>query len=471
MIKPFIVSCYELGRPPSGAASPLAWLKRAGFAAEGVDLSVDSVTDERLSEADFIGLSTPMHTALALGIRFARRARKANPSVRICFFGLYGHLHRERLLEGDADFTIGGEFEEALVALAENLDKGGSGDVSGVSRKGKEAEAIRKSLDHPVADRAAFGALSRYAKLDYGGKRIAGYTEATRGCKHVCAHCPVTPVYDGKFFVVPTETVIEDVRRQVEAGAEHISFGDPDFLNGPAHARRVVEALNAEFPELTFDFTAKIEHLIACGNLLPFFSDAGCLFIVSAVESLSAEVLKNLKKGHSRSDVERALAALKAAGICMRPSLVSFTPWTTLDDFIEMLQWTDENGLSRNIDPVHFAIRLLVPPGSPLATDPAMTPYLNGLQEDGLSLRWNHPDPAMDRLQIEVMAEVQRGQQSGEDAPKLLGRIRERALALKEGRAPSESPLSMSNHADVSPRLTETWFCCAEPTEAQLSGI
>jgi len=41
----------------------------------------------------------------------------------------------------------------------------------------------------------------------------------------------------------------------VAAGATHITFGDPDFLNGPGHALKVVRAAHAEFPRLTFDFT------------------------------------------------------------------------------------------------------------------------------------------------------------------------------------------------------------------------
>ncbi len=38
--------------------------------------------------------------------------------------------------------------------------------------------------------------------------------------------------------------------RQVDAGAEHITFGDPDFFNGPAHALAIVEAVHREFPRL-----------------------------------------------------------------------------------------------------------------------------------------------------------------------------------------------------------------------------
>ena len=45
-------------------------------------------------------------------------------------------------------------------------------------------------------------------------------------------------------------------------GASHITFGDPDFFNGPTHARRIVEALHERHPAVTYDVTIKVEHLL-----------------------------------------------------------------------------------------------------------------------------------------------------------------------------------------------------------------
>src|SRR5213592_1050757 len=120
-------------------------------------------------------------------------------------------------------------------------------------------------------------------------------------------HCPIVPVYEGRFFIVPVEVVLEDIRRQVRAGATHITFGDPDFLNGPGHSLAIVRAMRAEFPSLTFDFTAKIEHILRRRELLPDLARLGCLFIVSAVESIDDRVLAILDKGHTRGDVEAVI--------------------------------------------------------------------------------------------------------------------------------------------------------------------
>src|SRR5439155_1344930 len=115
----------------------------------------------------------------------------------------------------------------------------------------------------PVPSRGSLPGLPRSASLVRDGRRVpAGYVEASRGCLHTCLHCPIPPVYGGRFFAVPRDVVLEDVRRLVVAGAGHITFGDPDFLNGPGHAVRLVRAMHAEFPALSYDFTAKIEHTV-----------------------------------------------------------------------------------------------------------------------------------------------------------------------------------------------------------------
>jgi hypothetical protein len=325
--------------------------------------------------------------------------------------------------------------------------------------------------------RAALPPLERYARLEMEGElRLAGYVEASRGCKHMCRHCPIPPVYGGRFFVVPADVVLEDVRRLVAAGARHITFGDADFLNGPGHALRVARAIHAEFPALTFDFTAKVEHILQQRALFPELAALGCVFMVSAVESLSDRVLAILDKGHTRADVVAALEIVRAAGIAPRPSLVSFTPWTTLHDYWDVLQYVAAEGLIPNVDPVQYAIRLLIPPGSALLGHPELTPHLGPLVEETLSYRWTHPDPRMDRLHRLVSERVERAAKSGEAVEETFAGVcdlawaaategeRERgresarentrlAHSLPHSRSPSLPPPRRP------PRLTESWFC------------
>src|SRR5206468_6829843 len=150
-----------------------------------------------------------------------------------------------------------------------------------------------------------------------------------------------------------------------------------DFLSGPTHSLRIVRTMRERFPHLTFDFTAKVEHLLKYRSLLREFAGLGCIFIVSAVESLSDTVLANLEKGHTRADVYEALRVVRGAGIVLRPSLLAFTPWTTLDDYIEMLEFVESEGLTECIDLIQYAVRLLIPPGSALLSRDRKSTRLN----------------------------------------------------------------------------------------------
>ena len=265
-------------------------------------------------------------------------------------------------------------------------------------------------------------------------------------------------MYGGRFFVVDRDVVMADVRQLVDAGATHITFGDPDFLNGPRHALDVARALHRELPAVTFDITAKIEHLLRQRQHLPELRALGCLFIVSAVESLSDTVLAHLDKGHTRADVAAALGGVRSAGITLRPTWVPFTPWTTLDAYAEMLDFVEGEDLVDAVDPVQYSIRLLVPPGSLLAESEALQPYRGPLVEHDFYYRWTHPDPRMDRLQERVASLAAKAAEAREDAALTFGRIRALADEAREVPSRPSSPPPPSDRRRA-PRLSEAWFC------------
>ena len=451
-----LISCYELGHQPLGVALPLGFLQRAGFEPAAMDIAVEEFDADRVACASFIGISVPMHTALRLGVRVADRIREINPSCHICFYGLYAVLNSDYLLEHCADSCIGGEYEQPLISLVESIESGSTDDVNGVISRGKVALPILEKLSFAVPARSGLPPLEEYAHLEHNGdRRTAGYVEASRGCLHLCTHCPIPPIYGGRFFVLPQEVVLEDIRHQVDAGATHITFGDPDFLNGPKHSLRVVRAMHEEFPELTYDFTAKVEHLLKRGEDLPEFAAAGCLFIITAVESLSDRVLTILDKQHTREDVARAWNLVRDAGIALRPTWVTFTPWTTRADFVEVLEFIEANGLIDHVDPVQYSVRLLIPPGSWLAEHEETLPHRGPLDEAAFTYRWTHPDPDMDQLQKEVAKLIEEDALIEEDTAVTFYRV----LELASGREPVGVTCSLPADRERAPRMTESWFC------------
>ena len=448
-----LVSTYELGHQPAGISWPKAFLEAAGFAPSALDLAVEPLDPARVRPARLILLSVPMHTALRLALRALRRLRELAPDAAIAFHGLYALMHAPLLQRAGALAVLGGECEEDLVALAEELDRGGAAAARA------EPRAVLRRLHFPVPSREGLPPPARYARLADagGGERLAGHVEASRGCKHLCRHCPIPALYGGRFFAVPVEVVVADAGQQVQHGVTHLTFGDPDFLNGPTHAIRVAEALHARFPALTFDFTAKVQHLVAAAAILPRLREAGALFVVSAVESLSEAVLLRLDKGHTRADVHRAYEACRAAGIVLRPSLLPFTPWSTLDDYLDLLDTFEREGWVAALDPVQLSIRLLVPPGSLLLDDPALVG--SPLDEEALSHAWRHPDPRMDVLQAKVARAVEDGAARGEVPKATFRRVRQLALAAAGLPHAHLAPLPEADTGRRAPRLTESWFC------------
>lgn len=431
-----LVSTYDLGRQPFGLASPAAWLRERGHFVDCVDLAINPLPSLTIREADAVAFHLPMHTATRLAADAIAKVKQLNSRARLVAYGLYAPLNAAYLRELGVSAIAGGEFEAALVEAVE----GGS------SATPMERLAFR------VPDRAGLPALSRYARLHVNGStRVVGYTESSRGCKHRCRHCPVVPVYDGVFRVVPAEVVLEDVRRQVAAGAEHITFGDPDFFNGPAHGMRIVRALRGEFPDLTFDCTIKVEHLLRHRALLPELAERGCLFVTTAVEAVDDGILERLEKGHTRRDFLEVVERCRAASLTLAPTFVPFTPWTTREGYVDLLRTLWRLGLVDHVAPVQLALRLLIPAGSRLLEASGLG--VTGFDAPALLHRWRHQDAAMDELAAAALRLVSAGQKLRRTRREIFGGLW--SLAVD---APLPENFELLPRAAV-PYLDEPWYC------------
>jgi radical SAM superfamily enzyme YgiQ (UPF0313 family) len=450
-VRVVLISTYELGRQPFGLASPAAWLRADGHEVTQADLSCSVLPQQAVVEADLIAFFLPMHTATRLFQKLVDRVREANPRAHLCGYGLYAPLNDALLRRAGVSTVIGGEFEQGLRDLARRLS---------VTREGERPYRQPEPLismarqQFLVPDRIGLPPLGAYAQLRTGDStRRVGYTEASRGCKHLCRHCPVVPVYRGLFRIVQADVVLEDIRRQVAVGAEHITFGDPDFFNGPGHAMPIVEALHREWPGLTYDVTIKVEHLLNHRDLLPVLRDTGCLFVTSAVESLDDRVLEKLAKGHTRAGFEEALGLMRAAGLPMAPTFIPFTPWTTLESYREFLRALVDLDLTDQVAPVQLAIRLLLPEGSLLLEVPEIRGMIEPFDARALCYRWRNADPRLDALHASIQESIKRDERRRKGRAEIFRGIWDMAQA---GEFPVDAP--MVSRATI-PYLTEPWYC------------
>ncbi len=453
-----------------------------------VDLSVDPFDVELLSWADAVACSVPMHTAMRLARQTCRAIRRVAPrwhcASTACTPVSTGPKGARLSLTSPS---------WASTSLAWWRGPTGSSRCR-TPRCRTPRRLARRSPARPHAPlprtvvelgRGRFGlparhllpGLDRYARLALGAeRRLAGYTEASHGCAHRCRHCPVPVVYDGRTRVVAEEAVLADVAQLRSLGARHITFGDPDFLNGPHHSTRVVDAVHGAFPELTFDVTVKVEHILRHRDLWPKMAAAGCLFAVSAFESASEHILVQLDKGHRADEAAQAVAILRSAGVEPRPSLLPFTPWTTPADIVALLDLVARCDLVGNVDPVQYAIRLLVPPGSLLLTSGRLDGYLDAYDDEHLGWSWRARDPRLDALHTELSTVATRAAAEEWSAQDSYDAVRAMARHTLGDAVPAEAPcrdprLRSPVPADERPRLTEAWFCCAEPSGAQMAAV
>ena len=457
-----LINPYELGRQPFGLAEPAAWLRDAGFSVQCVDLSQQSLSEARLGTPILIAFYVAMHTATRIAMEAIPRMRLAAPGAHLCVYGLYASVNNALFRDLGVETVFGGEFEPDLLALAQQLR-------AGQTAIQQEAVVNLGKIEFRVPDRSGLPALEEYAHLQLGdgATKTMGFAEGTRGCKHLCRHCPVVPVYQGRFRIVPVPTVMADIRQQVAAGAQHISFGDPDFLNGPTHARRLVHAFAEEFPELTFDATVKVEHIIKHRDMLGELRAAGCLFLTSAVEAVDDEVLTLLAKNHTAEDFEHAVTLLRRAGIAMAPTFMPFTPWTSVAGYVHLLARLVDLNLVHNVPPIQLAIRMLVPQGSYLFQLDGFASLVDDFDRQQLGYPWRHPDPNVDQLQIAVQTVVEQGERDELAREMIFTQIWN--LAHQQLGVPA--PALLIRSGELPPRHSEPWYCCAEPTSLQLEGL
>ena len=430
-MKVLLINTYDLGHQPFGLASPAAWLLRDGHQVTCADLAV-----ERMPQPNFdcVAFHLPMHTATRMAAPIIARLRQQHPKVRIACYGLYAPLNAEYLRELGAEAIIGGEFEAKLLAWVNGED------VSGISLERLAFIAPHRDL---------LPALGSYSKLRIGGEaRTVGYTEASRGCKHLCRHCPVVPVYEGRFRVVAADVVLEDIRAQVSVGAQHITFGDPDFWNGPTHAQRIVQALHTEFPALTYDVTIKVEHLLRHRDMLAELNATGCLMVTTAVESLDDAVLARLDKGHTRAHFSLAVDLVREAGLTLAPTFIAFTPWTTRATYIDLLKTLAALHLVENVAPVQLALRLLIPAGSRMLELEEVRNLVTGFDREALLNRWQHQDPSIDVL---AAAAIRIAGTRG-PRPEIFGKLWQLATNGEYETPPLQARAAV-------PFLDEPWYC------------
>ena len=440
-MKILLTSFYDLGKQPKIIAEIVDRYNSSEIDFDFFDFSVEDQNID-LENYDVLGIYAPMHTATILSIEYIKDKKLPN---KMFTFGLYGSVLED--FNSSIRYIKDIESDELALFLEINDDH-------------------QFSLKNNIPNRQIFPDISNYAHLvDGSNNLIAGSVETTYGCKHSCTHCPVPISFNGSFKTYSLEKIVSDVENQVKQGAKHISFNDPDFFNGPIHALKILESLNEKFPSITYDSTIKVEHIIKYKKYFKELSSLNMVFVISAFETTNDLVLSILEKNHTSHDLNNSIEISQDFGIDIRPTWMPFSPWTELKDLSNIVKLIEKYELRETVDPIQLTIKLLIPKHSLIIKKPEINKYLGNYEKNSLSFKWKYENNDVEKLQSSLFDFILNNSEL-DDHKQYLGMVN-----IIEKCTDTKLLTNSSYDFKNVPKLSETWFCCAEPSKIQLDRI
>ena len=127
-------------------------------------------------------------------------------------------------------------------------------------------------------------------------------------------------------------------------------------------------------------------------------------------------------------------------------------------------------GLVDNVASVQLSIRLLIPLGSRLLELEEIKARAPIFDQEALSYPWQFNDPQMETLAKNVRQIVEEGEQRSKTRRKIFTELWEAANNAQE---PATEPSNLNLPEDFKdiPKMSEAWYCCAEPTDFQVEQI
>lgn len=413
MFEILLVSNFEGGfQPVTIATAASALISEECFEISVLDTYVDGINEKMFDSPDLVAISIPLFDSLLPGIEIAKKVRAINSKAHVTFFGQYATLNSSRLVEKYGDSCVVGEWEEPLVKLAHFLAGDSGMELSGIRRRTTDKIHPNFARDKfVIPNRDLLPPLYKYPQVQINklceSEQIVGTTEIARGCHHKCLYCSVFAAYGGKVLLIPEDLVIADVTNMVNNGATHITFIDADFFNSKQHGIKILRKLNNLFPNISYDFTTRVDHILENEHTLMEMSSLNVKFITSALEFPTQEVLDAVAKQTSLEDIERAIKILRKINIKLNPTFIMFNPWINLEDLVFFKQFVEKNDLDNIIDPIQYETRLHLYKGSPLLNSSSLSNI--ELEEKEFHLEWKHPDPMVDQLYFDSLTPVEEG--------------------------------------------------------------
>ncbi len=285
--------------------------------------------------------STP---TLAIDVETARRIKAQKPATVTVLAGPHVSILPEeslRFADGAVDIVCRGEFDYSTKELCEGK---GWDTVDGISFL-KEGKVVHTPSRPPIQDLDALPFASQVYMRDlpineyiiphFKHPYVSIYS--SRGCPSKCIYCLWPQTFSGRTMRVRSaENVYQEVKWIVEniPGVKEISFDDDTFTANREHARAVAEKIKPLGLSWTINARANCDY-----ETLKIMREAGLRHVVVGYESGNEQILKNIKKGVTKSQAIEFTRNCNKLGISIHGAFIMGLPGETRETIRETIEY------------------------------------------------------------------------------------------------------------------------------------
>jgi len=339
-------------------------------------------------------------------LRTLELAKKVNPEVITVVGGQHFTALAHESLEKypEIDVVVRGEGERTFTELIESIKKGKPfTEVKGISfcHNGKiihnPPRPLIKNLDELPFPGYQFVEenIKEYHFAMMAGRK-AGYAliEGSRGCFHRCVFCSQWRHWGGTWRAKTPRRIADEMEYcYTKYGIRFLWLTDDNLGLGKRTSELCDEIMKRGIADDIMWFAqARCDDIVHYSKILPKMRKAGCLWILTGIESHSQETLENFNKGIKPSDAEKAIKLLQENDIFAQATFIIGERRDTHKSIEELRKFVNK------VDPDLAIFMILTPfPGTELYE----VAKRNGWIED---TNWAHYDMAHAVMPTETLS-------------------------------------------------------------------
>jgi anaerobic magnesium-protoporphyrin IX monomethyl ester cyclase len=312
-------------------------LETAGVEYEVVDLIIDPIDElvYRIREfcPEFMGISMMSYRCKGT-YKLLHDVKHAFPKLKIIAGGPHVTANRERVLMECPAIDIGvvGEGEIAIVEIVRGNPLS---TVKGALYR--EEQAVRFAGERDFIynlDEIPFPTYRGF-KLENYGKTMQ--LNSSRGCPYKCIFCGAPRILGKRWRKRSVQGMVEELKYWYERGYRNFYFSDSNFAVDKTRVWNFCEEVIKRNLDACFMADGlRADHVDR--KLLEQMRRAGFTSLTFGVESGSNKVLRNLKKGETREQIESAIATATDLGFHVVLFFLIGSPGEDVEDIKQSFQ-------------------------------------------------------------------------------------------------------------------------------------